>query len=147
MFEVYTKVDIQKKRWQVRSLFQNGKEFHHTLSKSWSTSPRKRKPPHMDTNQNVRQHPVSAQNNKNSLKIINIIDPVTWSNQDLHSTKQNKYNKEAIIKWECVWRHIQNHFVLKWIKKTALSKPTALFRTVKTTTIHKRPTSTNMCVD
>lgn len=44
----------------------------------------------MDTNQNVRQHPVSAQNNKNSLKMINTIEPVTWNNQDLHSTKQEK---------------------------------------------------------
>jgi len=44
---------------------------------------------------------------KNSLKMININDPV--NNQDLHSTKQDKSNKQAITQWVCIWRHFRKY--------------------------------------
>ncbi len=79
------------------------------LNPSRSTSLRKRKPPHMDANQNVRQDPVSGQNNKNSLQMIYIIDPVACNNQDLHPTTHNRTrNKQVIIKWESVWTDVES---------------------------------------
>ncbi len=102
--------------------FQNKSRIQY-LNPSRSTSLRKRKPPHMDTNQIVRQDPVSGQNNKNSLKMINIIDPVTWNNQDLHPTTQDTqqtshYKVRECLDCKCRGVFLQtestpNHFVLE----------------------------------
>lgn len=105
---IYTNMCIQKERWQW-SLFQNGKEFQHTVFNISIHIPTEKEAATHGYESECQTTSCICQNNKNSLKMINTNDPVTWNNQDLHSTKQDKCNKQAIIKWECIWRHFRKY--------------------------------------